>query len=121
MFFEHFEKHLSEAKDGVGGKSLGIGEMTDGIKCSEEIRGAIDQKEFGSIRHIPYSIEQSASSIASKLFLLSALRYAPCGLPRTGSRDIGMDPIPARMLGDVHRIIGGFDEALQIEVVPVPG
>jgi hypothetical protein len=52
MVFEHFEKHLGEAIDRIGRKALGVGKMPDGIKSPKDIRGTIDQKESGSIRHI---------------------------------------------------------------------
>ena len=35
--------------------------------------------------------------------------------------DVGMNTIPTRMLGNIHRIIRGFDKPLQVEVVSVFG
>jgi hypothetical protein len=42
MLLDHFEKHLSEAEGRIGGKSLGIGEMTDRIESTVDIGRAID-------------------------------------------------------------------------------
>jgi hypothetical protein len=42
VLLEHFEKHPCKAKDGIGGKAFGIGEMTDGIKGAKNIRRAVD-------------------------------------------------------------------------------
>jgi hypothetical protein len=38
-----------------------------------------------------------------------------------GLGNIGMNTIPTRMLGNIHRIIRGFDKPLQVEVVSVFG
>jgi hypothetical protein len=51
VVFEHFKEHPGEAKDGIGRKALGIGEMADGIKGTEDIRGTVNQKKSGAIRH----------------------------------------------------------------------
>jgi hypothetical protein len=42
MLLDHFEKHLSEAIDGIGGEAFGIREVTDGIEGTENIRRAVD-------------------------------------------------------------------------------
>jgi hypothetical protein len=51
MLLEQLEKHLGKAEGGIGRKASGIGEMSDGIEGTIDIRGAIDQKEPGRIRH----------------------------------------------------------------------
>jgi hypothetical protein len=51
VVFEHLKEHLGETKDGIGRKALGIGEVTDGIKGTEDIRGTVDQKKSGAISH----------------------------------------------------------------------
>jgi hypothetical protein len=51
VVFEHFKEHLGKAKGGIGRKAPGIREMANGIEGAEDIRGAIDQKKSGAIRH----------------------------------------------------------------------